>query len=186
MQPNNQMQRTGRGCGQKLLRQGRLNSRNAPPLIWGVLRTWSSVEVTSKRVPRPRGVTFLTIFFGLGTVASLASCVSLLTPGGPLEPMWRLNPRAREAFTHMGWPSAILLAGVSVACASAAVGLWWARPWGYRVAVSLLLVNLVGDVLNGLLGVEPRALLGVPIVVGLLLYLASGRVRWYFWGPREG
>ena len=29
----------GAGLRQKLLRQGRPNSRNAPPLIWGVLRT---------------------------------------------------------------------------------------------------------------------------------------------------
>lgn len=73
-----------------------------------------------------------------------------------------------------------LLASVCVACAFAALGLWSGKPWGYRVAVGLLVVNLVGDVANVLLGVEPRAIVGVPIVVGLLAFLARAKVRSYF------
>jgi hypothetical protein len=41
---------------------------------------------------RPRGVTALAVFFGAGAAISLTSCVALLLPGGPLEPIWRLNP----------------------------------------------------------------------------------------------
>jgi hypothetical protein len=43
---------------------------------------------------RPRGITALAIFFGMGACISSTACVSLLLPGSPLEPMWRLNPRA--------------------------------------------------------------------------------------------
>jgi hypothetical protein len=133
--------------------------------------------------PRPGGVAALAVFFGLGALISLASCVSLLNPGSLLEPMWRLNPRAREAFDRMGPMSLVLLAAVCAACASAAIGLWSGKPWGYRVAVVLLVVNLMGDIINVLFGVEPRAVVGVPIVGGLLVYLASRRVRAYFGRP---
>lgn len=51
---------------------------------------------------RPAGITALTIFFLFGAAASLISTVSLLFPDSFLEPVWRLNPRARAAFSGMG------------------------------------------------------------------------------------
>ena len=129
---------------------------------------------------RPRGVTALGVFFAIGAVISGLSCVSLSLPGSPLEPMWRLNPRAREAFSHMGGAGPLLLAVVSVACAFAAVGLWSGRTWGHRLAMCLLLINLAGDVTNVILGIEPRAAVGIPIVLALLVFLSTARVRSYF------
>ena len=136
--------------------------------------------------PRPPGITALAVFFALGALISFTSAVSLLTPGSRLEPLWRLNPRAREAFERMGPASVVLLAAVAAACACAAVGLWSGRPWGHRVAAGLLVVNLLGDVLNVALGVEPRAVVGVPVGVALLMVLASRRVRGYFRRPEAG
>ena len=131
---------------------------------------------------RPRSITALAIFFGIATVISFTSFVSLLVPGSPLEPMWRLNPKARDAFERMGRVAPALLAAVCMACGLAAMGLWNRKPWGYRLAVGLLIVNLVGDIGNVLLGVEPRAIVGVPIVAGLLVFLARKQVRSYFRG----
>ena len=105
--------------------------------------------------------------------------MSLLFPGSFLEPMWRLNPRAHEAFQGMN--GAVLLLGVvCVACASAAIGLWRGRRWGYLVALSLLIFNLIGDTANFLLGIEPRAIIGLPIVALLLFYLSRKSVRNFF------
>lgn len=111
---------------------------------------------------------------------SFISAVSLLFPGSLLEPMWRLNPRAHEAFTSIGIWAVVLMCAVCAACASAALGLWRGARWGYRVAIILLAINLLGDLVNALTGTEPRALAGVPIVVALLLYLMSRRVRHFF------
>jgi hypothetical protein len=124
----------------------------------------------------PVGIVALALFFGVGALISATACVSLLAPGSPLEPMWRLNPRAHDAFQRLGSASPAVLGVVSVACASAAAGLAWRRRWGHRLAVALLGVNLLGDVLNVALGVEPRALVGVPIVAALLWYLTRPRV----------
>jgi hypothetical protein len=133
---------------------------------------------TLQTAARPLGVTALSALFAFGTLASGLSAVSLLFPGGPLEPMWRLNPRAREAFTRMDQPWAPLLLGVvCVACAASAYGFFKRKRWGYRLGIALLLVNLTADLVNAILGIEPRAVLGVPVVGLLLWYLSSSKVR---------
>ncbi len=112
-----------------------------------------------------------------------ASFVALLFPGGFLEPMWRLNPRARESFAIMGVWALVLMAVVSIACVSATVGLWRGRRWGYLLAIALLTFSLLGDLANALLGIEPRAWLGVPIAALMLAYLVTRRVREFFEAP---
>jgi hypothetical protein len=129
---------------------------------------------------RPHGVTALAWFFVFGTLASGLSFVSILNPGGPLEPMWRLNPRAREQFSHMGLWAGLLLGPVCLACAGSAYGFFKGKRWGYCLGVALLVANLGGDLVNAALGVERRAVVGVPIVALVLWYLSSKRVRAFF------
>jgi hypothetical protein len=129
---------------------------------------------------RPIGVTALSIFFLFGAAASFLSFVSLLFPGSFLEPMWQLNPRARENFTSMGMWAIVLMSAVCVACVSAAVGLWRGTRWGYWLAVALLAINLLGDIANVVLGTEPKAAIGIPIVLAILAFLMSRRVRRFF------
>ena len=115
-----------------------------------------------------------------GSLVSLLSLISLSIPGSILEPMWRLNPRARVAFASMGAWSFALMAVVCLGCTLSAIGLWQGRIWGYRLAVGGLIVNLVGDVVNTIVGTDRRAVVGIPIVLAILVYLASQRVRSYF------
>src|SRR5262249_2196351 len=134
---------------------------------------------------RPAGVTAIAWLFALGTVTSGLSLISLLTPGGPLEPMWRLNPRAHESFSRMGRWAPLLLGVVCLACAASAYGFFMGRRWGYRLGVAGLLINLTGDVVNAALGIEPRAWVGVPVVAVVLWYLLSRQVRDFFRGASE-
>jgi hypothetical protein len=135
-----------------------------------------------RRLP---GITALGVFFSAGALIAATSAFSLLTPGGPLEPIWRLNPRARIAFDRVGPWAVPLMVVVSLACASAAVGLFRCRRWGHRLAIGILSVNLVGDVLNTILGTEPRAVIGVPIAAALIAYLWTARIRRFFGRPFE-
>lgn len=128
----------------------------------------------------PLGITALSIFFLFGVAMSFNSSVSLLFPGSFLEPMWRLNPRAREGFAGIGVWVVVLMCAVCVACASASVGLWRGARWGYWAAVVLLCINLLGDIANVLLGTEPRAAVGIPIVLAILAYMMSKRARRFF------
>jgi hypothetical protein len=129
---------------------------------------------------RPRGVTALACLFAFGTLASGLAALSLLDRGGPLEPMWRLNPRGRAGFASLGGWAFALLVPVCLACAASAYGFFRGRRWGYRLGIALLLVNLAGDLGNAVSGVEPRAWVGVPIVALLLGYLSSAKVRGFF------
>jgi hypothetical protein len=146
----------------------------------GLKWTRGDESVSEGSAERPWGVAALGIFFGLGAGAGFVACVSLVTPGGLLEPMWRLNPRAQEALERAGPAGPTLMSLVSVACGYAAVGLWSGKPWGYRSAVALLIVNLLGDIVNVFFGMEPRAIVGIPIVAALLAFLATRHVRSYF------
>jgi len=123
---------------------------------------------------RPAGITALSLFFVFGAVMSGATAVMLATPGGPLDPVWRIRPAAREELAPLGGWGVLLMATVSLACVAAAVGLWTGRRAGYRLAAVLLVTNLLGDLANAIVRGDPRTLIGVPIVAVLLWYL---RVR---------
>jgi hypothetical protein len=129
---------------------------------------------------RPAGVTALAGFFVFGTLASELAAVSLLTPGGPLEPMWRLeSARPRVVVAH----------GL-VGADRSRRGLSCMRRRGLRVFRRQALgisprrddptFELTGDFVNVALGIEPRAWVGVPIVALLIWYLSSRRVRSFF------
>ncbi len=111
---------------------------------------------------------------------SFVSAVSLLLPGSFLEPMWRLNPRAHQAFGSIGPAAIVLLACVSLACGATASGLWCGKLWGYRLSLVLLAVNLLGDIYNTVSGTEPRAVIGIPIVILILILITTAKTRAFF------
>lgn len=86
----------------------------------------------------------------------------------------------------MGIWAPILLGTVCLACAATAYGLFRSRRWGHRLAVTLILVNFIGDLVNAALGIEPRAIIGVPIVILLIAWLLSPGVRSYFSATDRG
>ena len=137
-------------------------------------------KMTAKSKTRPLGITALSAFFLFGTAMSFLASVMLLFPGSFLEPLWKLNPRARENFTTLGMWAIVLMLIVCIACASAALGLWRGSWWGYWLAVALLTINLLGDIANVILGTEPRAAVGIPIVILILALLMSGRRKQFF------
>ena len=124
---------------------------------------------------RPFVVTVLIVLFVIGVTASLISVISLTFPGSFLEPVWKLNPRAREGFAQMGGWSILLMSVVCVTCLLTAIGLWRGLRWGYWLAALVLTVNLVGDLINVLVGTDRRALVGIPIVLLLLTYLLKSK-----------
>jgi hypothetical protein len=129
---------------------------------------------------RPPGLTGLSAFFVFGAAMSGLACVLLLFPGSGLDPIWRLNPEAHESFLRIGSWAVFLMAAVCVACALAARGLWIRAPWGRRLALGILAVNLIGDLTNAVVRGDLRTLIGLPIGGALIGYLLSARVRRLF------
>lgn len=130
--------------------------------------------LTNRIVRRPRGVTALSCFFAFGTTMAGIAAISLLAPGSILEPIWRLNPDARAGFVTIGGAAPGLMLLVAAACAVAAVGLWWVRPWGYWTALAVLTINAIGDLLNAVFR-DPRTGIGVPIAALIIVYLVRTR-----------
>lgn len=126
---------------------------------------------------RSRGISALSIFFMAGALISFTAGASLFFPGSSIEPTWRVNPSAYKQLYDLGAWAAVLLFVVSMSCAAAALGLWRRAAWGHKIAVGLIAINLIGDVANTLMGTEPRAIVGVPFALAILIYLLSKRVR---------
>ena len=136
--------------------------------------------MTGESHSRPLGITALIIFFLAGTLISFVAGVSLLVPSSFFETMWRINPRGHEGLLRIGLWAVVLLFAASIACAAAALGLWRKARWGHAIAVTLITINLLSDIANAVRGTEPRAIVGVPIALALLLYLLSKSVRDFF------
>jgi hypothetical protein len=80
----------------------------------------------------------------------------------------------------MGVWAPVLMSVVCLACGASAYGFFTGQRWGYRLGIALLLINLTGDVANAALGIERRALIGVPVAALLLWYLSTSRVKGFF------
>jgi len=80
----------------------------------------------------------------------------------------------------MGAWAIVLMVAVAAGCACSAWGLWIRARWGHRLAVALLVVNLVGDATNALMRGDLRTLIGLPIGIALIAYLLSAGVRGQF------
>jgi uncharacterized membrane protein (DUF2068 family) len=118
------------------------------------------------------------------TVITIVAAISLTFPNGFLEPIWKLNPRGRAGVGAIGMWSVLLFSVVGTACAVAAAGLWRGAPWGRWTAIAVLSIDLLGNVFNVISGTELRAIVGIPIVLLILGYLITRRVRLFFSKPQ--
>jgi len=126
---------------------------------------------------RPVGIAALSIFFAFGAAMSGLTAILLAFPGSSLDTVWNLNPVARDELAALGMWAIVLMLGVCVACAAAAIGLWKGAAWGRRLAVGILVVNLIGDVTNAIVRSDPRTLIGIPIAGAMIAYLLSRHAR---------
>ena len=120
------------------------------------------------------GRVLLVIFFATGAFISLVVMLALAFPDSYLESIWRLKPEAQSQFQTIGTGVSVAsMALVAAACALAAVGLVRNAEWGRRLAIAVLIINLIGDSLNALLMRDTRTLIGVPIGGLMILYLVK-------------
>lgn len=129
---------------------------------------------------RPLGITALIIFFFVGTLLSFLAGLSLLIPSAFFNRMWQLNPHGHGGLIRIGLGAIVLLFAASASCATTAVGLWKRRRWGHALAIVLIGINLLSAIVNTVLGIEPRAIVGIPIALLIILYLLTKKVRDYF------
>jgi hypothetical protein len=127
------------------------------------------------RAPAPLGMKLLALFFAFGTTMSGLTAILLLFPGTPLDTVWRVNPAARDALQPLGLVAVMLMSAVCAGCATACLGLWRLRSWGYWTALAVLTINLIGDTLNFVILHDWRTLIGLPIGGAMIAYLIPRR-----------
>jgi hypothetical protein len=127
--------------------------------------------------PKPSGLAAVGIFLFFGaTMASLAA-TTLLWRGTSLDGIWRLNPAAYKQLAPLGRGIGGLFLLLGLALAAAGIGWFRRRLWGWRLAVGIIAIQIIGDVVNCIRGDWRHGAIGVVIAGALLLFLLRSAVR---------
>jgi hypothetical protein len=127
--------------------------------------------------PKPRGFTAIGVFLFFGAVMASLAATTLLWRGTPLDRIWALNPSAYKQLAPLGSMVGILFLLLGVALTTAGLGWFRRRLWGWRLAVVIIGIQVLGDISNCVRGDWLRGGTGVIIAGALLLFLLQPRIR---------
>lgn len=129
---------------------------------------------------RPWGFIPIGVFFVFGATMAAYAGVTLIKPGTVLDGLWTLNSSAHVQLAAMGKMAGAGFEALSLLLCAAAFG-WFRRCyWGWLLGTTIIAINAVGDLINGLRGTWLSAAVGVSIAGLLLLYMTRSGVRNYF------
>lgn len=117
-------------------------------------------------------------------MAGLAA-TTLLYPGTVLDRAWMLNPAAYRQLSPLGSKVGILFAVLSAALVLSGLGWFRHRLWGWKLAVAIIVTQILGDMMNLARGELFRGATGIIVAGALLLYLFSHRIRAAFSGAAK-
>jgi hypothetical protein len=115
------------------------------------------------------------LFFG-GIIATLVA-FTLLWQGTALDGIWTLNPAAHAQLAPLGSIVGVLFLLLGAALATAGIGWFQHRLWGWRLAVAIIATQVLGDAVNCVRGDWLRGGTGVIIAGALFLFLLRPRIR---------
>ena len=123
------------------------------------------------------GFTAIGVFLFFGAMMASFAAATLLWRGSALDRIWALNPRAYKQLAPLGRTVGILFLLLVAALATAGIGWFRRRLWGWRLAVVIIATQLLGDVVNCVRGDLLRGGIGVIIAGALLLFLVQPKIR---------
>jgi len=126
---------------------------------------------------RSPGFTAIGIFLFFGAMMASLAATTLLWRGTALDRLWALNPMAYRQLAPLGGTVGILFVLLGAALTAAGIGWFRRRLWGWRLAVAIIAVQVLGDGVNCLRGDWLRGGTGVIIAGALLLFLLQPRIR---------
>jgi vacuolar-type H+-ATPase subunit I/STV1 len=129
----------------------------------------TSLDLGVSRAPPGFSAIGLFLFFG-AIMASLAA-TTLLWRDTVLDRLWALNPKAYKQLMPLGGTVGVLFLLLGVALATACIGWFRRRLWGWRLAVVIIATQILGDVINFVRRDLLRGGAGVIIASVLLLFL---------------
>jgi hypothetical protein len=127
--------------------------------------------------PKTPGFTGVGIFLFFGAIMASLAATTLLWRGTALDRLWDLNPIAYKQLAPLGGTVGILFLLLGAALTAAGIGWFRRRLWGWRLAVVIIAIQVLGDVINCVRGDLLRGVTGLIIAGALLLFLLQPRVR---------
>jgi hypothetical protein len=105
---------------------------------------------------------------------------TLLVPGTFLDALWGLNKPGHDGLAALGRLAALPFVILCPMLGLAALGWFRRRRWGWVLGITIIAINMTGDLGQLFLGKRWKGAIGL-VVAGLLLsYMARRRVRDYF------
>jgi len=123
------------------------------------------------------GFTATGIFLFFGAAMAGLAAITLLWRGTALDRVWTLNPIACKQLAPLGTSAAALFLMLGAALTIAGIGWFRRRLWGWRLAVVIVAIQVLGDAVNCVRGDWLRGGVGIVIANALLLFLLRPRIR---------
>jgi hypothetical protein len=129
---------------------------------------------------RPRGFVPIGAFFVFGATMAAYAAITLLKPGTFLDALWVLNKQGHEGLAGLGRLAALPFAILSPMLGFAAVGWLRRRRWGWVLGVTIIAINMAGDLWQIVFGEWWKGAVGVVVAGLLLFYMTQPGVKNYF------
>jgi len=122
-------------------------------------------------------MTAIGVFLFFGAIMACLAGATLIWRGTLLDHLWTLNAPAYKQLSPLGKTVGILFLMLSASLATAGLGWFGRRPWGWRLAVAIIATQVLGDLVSIFMGPIVRGAVGVTIAGALLFYLLRADVR---------
>jgi hypothetical protein len=116
-------------------------------------------------------------FFFFGCVMAAYAAVTLLHPGTFLDRAWVLNPRAHAQLIPLGRTVGVPFVILAALLFLAGVGWFRRRYWGWMLGVTIIAINLSGDLVHFAFRDRLRGGVGVVLAGALLVYMTRPAMR---------
>ncbi len=136
------------------------------------------------REESPRAMTAIGVFLFFGAIMASLAGTTLIWRVTLLDHMWVLNAPAFRQLAPFGKTVGVPFLVLSAALAAAGAGWFGRRLWGWRLAVTIIATQVLGDLMSIFMGHFVKGTVGVTIAAALLLYLLRPEVRGAFVGRR--
>jgi hypothetical protein len=133
----------------------------------------------------PPGLTAIAAFLIFGAAMASFAGTTLAFPGTILDRAWSLNPVAHAQLLPLGPWVGVLFFVLAAALAVAAAGWLRRRYWGWALSVTIIAIQVLGDLVSFVRGDFLRGGVGVVIAGALLFYMTRPGVRGAFQAARR-